>query len=79
MFFEQTIQKILSETMESIQGIFEAVQADRYSKLNQIFSKLEELNHLRTEVDIKTKKWEELNNFVTNFNSQFGQFQLIQF
>ena len=74
---QEDIQHTIQEFVETVQNYFESVQADRCSRLNEIFTKLDELNRLRAEVDNKTKKWNELKSFVTSFNSQFGQFQLL--
>ena len=75
---QEDVQRTIQDFVETVQTYFEAVQSDRCSRLNEVFEKLEHLNQLRNEVDVKTKKWNELKAFVTNFNSQFGQFQSLE-
>ena len=75
---QEEVQRTIQDFVETVQTFFEAVQTDRCSRLNEVFLKLEQLNQLRHEVAVKTKKWEELKTFVTNFNCQFGQFQGVE-
>ena len=58
---------------DNIQCLVNSVQTERINKLNEIVEKLEELNQLRLEVDEKTKKWNELKEYIDLFNSQFVQ------
>ncbi|EAL44280.1 hypothetical protein EHI_181550 [Entamoeba histolytica HM-1:IMSS] len=73
---QEQIQDCIQNFVETVQNFFEGVQTDRCSRLHEVISKLEELDKLRNEVDVKTKKWNELKTTVSAFTSQFGQIPL---